>query len=85
MRTLHAWHTYWLIWFTVAFVTFLGPEIYGLLTNAQRTLSAAVWSMEKVEPGQPISGWTAFHFLFIGVLLILFVWLIGHFAFGIWR
>lgn len=77
---LQAWHRYWLIWFLVMFLTFLGPEIYALATNWRRTLSAWVWSFEREHPGEPISQWTALHFLFIGVFAVVVVWLIFHFS-----
>lgn len=85
MRTLHAWHVFWLAWFATSFFTFLGFEIYALCTDWRRTLSAAVWHFEDTAPGQPIVNWTALHFLFGGALITVFVWLIGHFLFDIWR
>lgn len=76
---------YWPIWFTVMLVSFLGPEVYALITNWRNTLSAAVWRMEHFRSGQPLDQWSAGHFLFIGVLLLIDVWLLGHFALGWWR
>lgn len=84
MKSLHAWHVYWLIWFAVAFLTFLIPEVWALATNPRRTLSWAVWSMEKLVPGQSVWAWHAAHLIFTGILILLFLWLIGHFGFGIW-
>ena len=53
--------------------------------RSQDTLSGAIWNLEKLTPGQPIGHWTAFHLLFIGMLGLLFVGLIMHFAVGWWR
>jgi hypothetical protein len=79
--------TYWLWWFIVTFpLGFLVPEVVALARNKTGdTLSGAIWELEKFSPGQPIGHWTAFHLLFIGMLLVLFVWLLGHFAMGWWR
>lgn len=79
------WGLYWLIWFAVACATFLGPEIYALATNWRNTLSNAIWHAEKLVPGQGIGQWTFAHLMFIGVLGLVFVWLLGHFALGWWR
>ncbi|HET6909069.1 MAG TPA: hypothetical protein VFH54_07010 [Mycobacteriales bacterium] len=83
--TLHQWHVFWLCWFLGSFGTFLGFEAYALATDWRRTLSAAVWHMEKFQPGQPITAWTALHLLFIGALIVVDIWLIGHFGWMIWR
>jgi hypothetical protein len=60
-------------------------EIYALCTDWRRTLSAAVWHFEHFRAGQPVTQWSAAHFLFIGVLFLTDVWLLGHFALGWWR
>jgi hypothetical protein len=80
-------HRYWLWWFVTAFpVGFLVPEAAALMRGRpQDTLSAAIWSLEKFKRGQPVTGWSAFHLLFIGVLVVLTVWLVGHFGWGWWR
>lgn len=85
MTDLAVWHRYWLCWFIVMFASFIGPEIYGLVTDSRRTLSAAIWHLEKYTPGQSIIGWSAFHLLFIGALIVVEVWLIGHFGWHIWH
>lgn len=82
---MNGWYLWWLCWFVGWFTSFLAVEIYGLCTNPARTLSAAIWHLEKVQPGQPITSWTAFHFGFIGVLFVLDIWLLGHFGFKAWR
>lgn len=79
------WHRYWLIWFLVSFFAFLGPEVYALCTNWRNTLSAAVWSLEKFRTGQPVVQWSAGHFLFTGAFALTFLWLLGHFGWGMWR
>lgn len=78
---------YWLVWFLVTFPAgFLIPETIALATgHPENTLSAAIWRLEDLTPGQPIGHWSAFHLLFVGVLAVLFVWLLGHFALGWWR
>ena len=78
---------YWMWWFILAFpVSFLIPEIYWLVRRRpENTLSAAIWRMEALQPGQNITGWTAVHLLFTGVFVLLTLWLIGHFGFGWWR
>lgn len=78
-------HKYWLVWSIVTFLTFIIPEAYALATNWRNTLSESVWDMERFTPNQPLVHWTAVHFLFGGILLTLFAWLIGHFLFGFWR
>jgi hypothetical protein len=78
-------HRYWLAWAVVVFLTFIAPEVYALVTNWHNTLSASVWDMERFMPGQTVAKWTAWHLLFTGMLLVLFVWLLGHFSFGWWR
>lgn len=82
---MNGWSLWWLIWFVGWFTSFLGVEIYGLVTNPNRTLSAAIWRLEQAHAGQPITSWTAFHFGFIAALLVLDIWLIGHFGFRLWR
>lgn len=81
----HTWNVLWTVWFCASVGSFLAVETYALVTDWQRTLSAAVWRMEDFLPGQPISKWTAVHLLFIGALVLLDVWLLGHFAAGWWR
>lgn len=80
-----AWHTYWLIWFGVVFLTFIAPEVYALATDWRRTLSAAVWHLESFTPHQVISQWSAVHLLFVGAFGVLAFWLFFHFAMGWWR
>lgn len=76
---------YWLIWFISSFTTFIVPESYWLARGVPgNTLSGAIWSMEKLTPGQPITAWTAAHFLFTLGFLVISLWLTGHFGWHIW-
>lgn len=75
---------YWQAWSLVSVVGFLAMEIYALCTNVNNTLSANIWRAEKFLPRQSVVNWTALHFLFIGVFILLTVWLIGHFGWGLW-
>lgn len=85
LRGYHSWNVIWTAWFFVTFGGFAALETYALCTDWQRTLSAAIWRMEDFLPGQPLGKWSAVHFLLIACLLVLFVWLLGHFGWGLWR
>lgn len=87
MKPDHSWATYWLVWFIATFpLGFLIPETWALATgNPKNTLSASVWSLEQLTPGQGIGQWNAAHFLFTGTFILLTFWLIGHFGWGWWR
>lgn len=78
---------YWMWWFILAFpVSFLIPEAIALMRGRpEDTLSAAVWRLEQLVPGQPPTGWSAFHILFTGTFIVVTLWLVGHFGWGIWR
>jgi hypothetical protein len=77
---------YWLGWFIGWFSTFIVPEVYMLAAGrSQDTLSAAVWHMEDLIPGQNISQWNFAHLAFCGLFSLLVVWLIFHFSFGWWK
>jgi hypothetical protein len=76
----------WATWFAGSISTFLIAEFAMLLTGRpQDTLSANIWRMIRLTPGQSVIRWDAAHFLFIGLLILVFAWLIGHFGWGIWR
>ena len=76
---------YWEAWAIFTFLSFMIPELLSLFSgNSQNTLSAAVWRAERLVPGQAIEDWTFFHFAFTGMLMLLFVWLAGHFGWGLW-
>lgn len=83
---MNGWSWYWLAWFEVSILAFLGPELYALFTrHNENTLSANIWRLEQVQTGQSLWQWTALHFLVGGSLALLLVWLIFHLVFGIWR
>jgi hypothetical protein len=81
------WHLYWAVWFATAMVTFLVPELYAIFSgNDQNTLSFAVWALEGKTVGNPDPlTWNFAHAAFTSSFIILVVWLIGHFGWGIWR
>lgn len=79
------WHRYWLIWFTVSFTAFIIPELVAVFTvGAPGTLSGTIWDLEGLVPGQPLDKWGTAHVLIGGFLTLVFIWLIGHLALGIW-
>jgi hypothetical protein len=83
---VNGWSTYWIWWFTIAMVAFLGPELYALASHhPENTLSQNVWRLEQIAPGQHVWQWTALHVLIGGSLALLLVWLLGHLVLGIWR
>lgn len=74
---------YWLGWFLFLVTSFLIPEVYSLLTHhSEGTLSGTIWRLEGEDPITGQLKWNAFHFLFIGELFLLDVWLLFHFG---WR
>lgn len=78
-------HIFWTVWWWVSIGSFMAVEFTMLiLGRPQDTLSAQVWRLLGVLPGASLSTWTAIHFLFIGTLILIEVWLIGHFGWGIW-
>lgn len=81
------WTKYWFVWFLVMFGTFIIPELYVLARGQWRnTLSAQVWKLEgQINGPVPLLSWTAIHFLLGGAFIVTFLWLIGHFVFGMWR
>jgi hypothetical protein len=83
---MNGWSVYWLCWFCGAFFAFLIPEVYALAAgHDENTLSAQIWHLESLTPGQHIWQWSAAHWLIGGMLAVTLVWLIGHFLFGIWH
>ena len=77
---------YWLTLCGAWFVGFCAVEFPALLTgHPENTLSAQIWRLEGFIPGQSVWQWTAVHFLIGGAILVLLVWLIGHFVLGVWR
>lgn len=77
---------YWLIWFVVMLTTFLVPELYSIVTKRfGGTLSDTIWRMEDLVPNQSIWKWTAGHYLFTFGFILIVVWLIAHFGWGLFR
>lgn len=77
---------YWTIYLPIAFAFFAVPELVALFTGRpENTLSEYVWRTFDVIRHQPISQWSFQHFAFAGIFTLTAGWLIGHFAFGIWR
>jgi len=76
---------YWSTLLAVFFGGFFAYEITALVTgHPENTLSAYIWHWLGVYRGQPITQWSAAHFLFAGVFTLVAVWLIGHFIFMEW-
>jgi hypothetical protein len=80
------WSWYWLILCGAWFVGFCAVEFPMIATgHGENTLSAQVWRLEGFLPGQSVIDWGAAHFLIGGALIVVFLWLIGHFVWGLWR
>ena len=70
---------YWAAWLVVAFGV---PEGVAVFTgHPENTLSETVWRWFDVVPGKTLTQWSIAHF----ILLVLMLWLFGHFVLGIWR
>ena len=81
----HAVTVFWLVWFFGSVAVFMGMEFTMLAKGRpQDTLSAQVWRLKKLLPGQDLWQWTALHVLLGGALFVLLGWLLLHFVFGIW-
>jgi hypothetical protein len=77
---------YWQAWVLATFATFIVPETIALVRGrSQDTLSETTWRWEKLIVHQPVSQWSATHFLFAGVLTVVAVWLVLHLTLGILR
>ena len=76
------------VYWPVALVTLLGvilvPEAVALATGYRNTLSYWVWTQLHATAREPMSQWTAVHFLFFGGWLVLVVWLTYHFFLHWW-
>lgn len=83
---MNGWSIYWTCWFGAFITAFLIPELWALFTgHPDNTLSANVWRLEQIAPGQHVWQWTALHVLIAGLLVVVLGWLLFHLAFGIWR
>jgi len=77
---------FWLGWFITMIGSFLVMEIYQLATgHPERTLSAAIWRLERFKNGQAFDEWSAGHLLFMGSFGLLIFWLFFHFGWGKFR
>lgn len=82
----HAVTVFWIVWFFGSVATFMVMEFAMLAKGRpQDTLSAQVWRLEQLLPGQNLWQWTALHVLIGGALGVLLIWLLLHFVLGIWR
>ena len=82
---MNAWSTYWVCWFFGMLIAFLVPELWALFTgHGENTLSANVWRLEQLAPGQHVWQWTALHVLIGGALAVFLIWLLVHLVLGIW-
>lgn len=80
----HTWgNWYWPVWLIIVTATFLGPEIYSLITDhGPNTLSAWVWKTLQITSDESPLQWSAADALSFGVYLVIVVWLAFHFWFG---
>lgn len=75
----------WLAWFVAWFGVFLFFEVRALAQHKpEKTLSGAIWRFEQFRTGQPLYQWSAGHVLFIGIIGVVFAWMLLHFALGWW-
>jgi hypothetical protein len=75
---------YWIIWFFGGFGIYEG---WGLLFNAQDTLSWQFWGLEQIDFADPMNFalWTPAHWAIAAVITVFVIWLGAHLVFGIWR
>ncbi len=76
---------YWPVWLIVVLCTFLGPEIYALVTNSANTLSDWIWTILHVRSAQSPLKWSAAQLLTFGAWCVLVWWLTLHFWFHLYR
>jgi hypothetical protein len=69
---------YWPTALISVLVVLLAPEGIALATGYQNTLSYWVWTQLHATMREPMSQWTATHFLTFGGWLVLVVWLTWH-------
>lgn len=77
----HTWgNWYWPVWLVIVLASFLGPEIYSLITDhGPNTLSAWVWKTLQISRNETPLQWSAADFLTFGAYLVVVVWLAFHF------
>ena len=74
--------TYWPVWLVCVLITFLGPEIYALITNKSNTLTDWVRYALHIAPKETIGQWSAADLLlFCAYATVFIVWLPFHFWF----
>lgn len=79
--TWGAW--YWPLMLASAFLAFIGPEVYALVSGKpQNTLSAWVWKVLNIHANETPAQWNALDFLVFGVWVVIFLWLSFHFFEG---
>lgn len=80
---LNAFSWYWLAWL----LAFIVPELWAVFTNANNTLSDAVWFLEGENFNAPFDFgmWTDVHWAIAGIVWLLFLWLSLHLPFGLLR
>lgn len=73
---------YWPIWLVCVLLTFLGPEVDGLIYNDKNTLTDWVRYALHISPGESIGQWSAADLLlFLAYASVFIVWLPFHFWF----
>lgn len=76
---------YWVSWLLAAFLTFIVPELWAIVSgHPEKTLSAVIWRAERLGSGNPLH-WTFIHLMVTIVLFVGLGWLVGHFGWGIWK
>lgn len=77
---------FWLGWFLTTFFSFLIMELWALISKRpDRTLSYAIWRLERFKAGEGFWEWSAGHYLFMGAFGLLIFWLFFHFGWGLFR
>lgn len=79
--------SYWTVWLIITVASFLGYEIFALVTgHPENTLSNWVWMHLKIRAGESITQWSAGDLLTFAVYIAVFVaWLPWHFWLGKFR
>jgi hypothetical protein len=75
---------YWAIWLLLVLCTFLGPEIFALVSGTRmidNTLSNWVWAHLRIQRKEDIDNWSAIDFLVFCAWISIIVWLTFHFFF----
>lgn len=80
----HTWGNHYWPWYLLfAFLAFIVPEVYSLVTDhGPNTLSAFIWRLLGTTRNESITAWGALNFLTFGIYLVVVIWLAFHFWFG---